>query len=397
MDAETRLGAAVLIVQRQHPYLSAALWAVRRVVADGLGTMAVDAGWRLFYDPAALNAWEVEELAGVVYHELCHLIRDHAGRASAIDRKDIWNMAADAEINDDIRTEDVALPDGTIFPWSFGQPPGKLAEEYYAALLGSRSEAEASGPAAGQCGGAATGEGMDGAEALGTNNWRVPPSIGAGEQEVIRRRVALEIDQHCRQAGSVPGHLARWAEARLEPRVDWRRELAALVRWGLAEVAGLVDYSYARPSRRQASAGRVVLPSLRRPVPRIAVVVDTSGSMTDEMLAVALAEIRGILAAAGARDGLDVLSVDADVQQRQRVTSASSTQLRGGGGTDMGVGLAAAARLSPRPEILVVVTDGFTPWPERPLRGIKTIVVQTDAAGSSPAWARTVVMPPDAA
>jgi predicted metal-dependent peptidase len=114
------------------------------------------------------------------------------------------------------------------------------------------------------------------------------------------------------------------------------------------------------------------------------------------MLSVALAEIRGILAAAGLRDGLDVLSVDAAVNARQRVVHAGTVRLEGGGGTDMGVGLAAAERLSPRPEIAIVVTDGYTPWPEHPPRGIRTIVVKTDARGTSPPWARTVVVPPDA-
>jgi predicted metal-dependent peptidase len=119
--------------------------------------------------------------------------------------------------------------------------------------------------------------------------------------------------------------------------------------------------------------------------------------MTEEMLSVALAEIRGILAAAGLREGVDVLSVDAAVNAQQRVTQAASARLRGGGGTDMGVGLAAAERLRPRPEIAIVVTDGLTPWPERPPRSIRTIVVKTDMRGSSPPWARVVTVPPEAA
>jgi predicted metal-dependent peptidase len=404
MDAEINLGAAVLIVQRKYPYLAAALWAVRRVRAPGLGTMAVDAGWRLFYDPATLERWDVDELSGVVYHELCHLLREHAGRGGFADRKDLWNLAADAEINDNLDGEDVALPHGAIYPSSFGAPDDRLAEEYYRRLLEHVAPISAAGPAAGACGGAATGEMMDGLEGVESaardgapgRAWRVPPPIGDGEQEVIRRRVARDVDEHRRSAGSVPGHLGRWANERLEPRVDWRRELAALVRWGLAQTAGLVDYTYARPSRRQACAGRVVLPSLRSPVPRVAAIVDTSGSMTEAMLSVALGEIRGILTAAGLREGLAVLSVDAAVHERQRVVRAESVRLTGGGGTDMGIGLAAAERLSPRPEIVVVVTDGYTPWPECAPRGIRTIVVKTDSRGTSPSWARTVVVPPDA-
>jgi predicted metal-dependent peptidase len=367
--------------------------------------MAVDAGWRLYYDPVALASWKVDEVSGVVYHEVCHLLRAHADRSSFADRKDLWNVVADAEINDDLKAEGVSLPGEPVYPRSFGQPAGKLAEEYYAVLQRHQLPPAPDGPAAGACRGAATGELLDGVERLVTalelagaerHSWRIPPAIEAGEQEVIRRRVARDIDEHQKFAGTVPCHLARWAAEHLEPRVDWRRELAALVRWGLAEASGMVDYSYGRPSRRQGRVGRVILPSLRRPVPRVAVVVDTSGSMTDAMLAVAVAEIRGILAAAGLREGVAVLSVDAAVKAHQRVARAESVWLEGGGGTDMGVGLAAVERTTPRPEIVVIITDGFTPWPERPPRGIRTIVVRTDARGTSPSWAHAVTVPPEA-
>jgi predicted metal-dependent peptidase len=130
----------------------------------------------------------------------------------------------------------------------------------------------------------------------------------------------------------------------LSPKVDWRRLLAAELRRAVREVTGAVDYSYRKPSRRSAVTGDVVLPALRRPVPEVAVVCDTSGSMTEDLLAMALAEVEGLLKGLGLTRQLRVLACDTAVGAAQRVSSARQVTLTGGGGTDMGAGIAASAR-----------------------------------------------------
>ena len=208
---------------------------------------------------------------------------------------------------------------------------------------------------------------------------------------MIRRDVARRIKEHSKGRGNTPGHWGRWADEKLRPKVNWRKELAAAVRHAMADVAGAVDYSYRRPSRRQGQVGngKVVLPSLRRPVPSVAVVVDTSGSMSDTMLAQALAEISGILRGLGQREGVTVLTVDTAVHASKKVFDARQVQLAGGGGTDMREGIEAATKLRPRPQVCVVVTDGYTPWPDTPPRGMKTVVALV-GDGDAPKWAKTL-------
>jgi predicted metal-dependent peptidase len=129
-------------------------------------------------------------------------------------------------------------------------------------------------------------------------------------------------------------------------------------------------------------------------VPEVAVVCDTSGSMSEDLLAMALAEVEGLLRAAGVARRLRVLACDTAVGPARRVTSARQVELVGGGGTDMGAGIAAAAALRPRPAITVVLTDGYTPWPDGPPRGMRVVVgLLGDDAPGAPGWARAVRVP----
>jgi hypothetical protein len=57
----------------------------------------------------------------------------------------------------------------------------------------------------------------------------------------------------------------------------------------------------------------------------------------------------------------------------------------------MGEGIVAAGALRPRPTVLSVLTDGFTPWPEEPPRGIRVIVGLLTEGPRARAWS-----PPDA-
>jgi predicted metal-dependent peptidase len=122
-------------------------------------------------------------------------------------------------------------------------------------------------------------------------------------------------------------------------------------------------------------------------------VLDTSGSMSDRMLAQCLGEVGGVLRSLGvARQSLRVVCCDAQAYEAQRVLDAGDVQLLGGGGTDMGAGLAHAAALRPRPDLIVVLTDGYTPWPARAPAGIRVVVGLLDPSGSTPPWAHPVLV-----
>jgi predicted metal-dependent peptidase len=183
---------------------------------------------------------------------------------------------------------------------------------------------------------------------------------------LIRDLAAKEIVEANKNRGSVPGDLARWANARLKPAVDWRKELRSVVSRHLGMQAGKTDYSYGRLPRRRIPG--VITPGMvqSRP-PSVAVVIDTSGSMGTTEIDQAVADLAGLLrAVTGSAVPLRVLACDAAVGEVQHLTSVKNLKLTGGGGTDMGVGIHAAATLRPTPDVIVTLTDGYTGWPTTP-------------------------------
>jgi len=106
-------------------------------------------------------------------------------------------------------------------------------------------------------------------------------------------------------------------------------------------------------------------PALRRRPPRVCVVVDTSGSVSDAELGGALLEVAAISRAVGGRrDLVTVVSCDAAAQSAHPLCRAEGITLIGGGGTDLRTGFARALRTRPAPDVVVVLTDGQTPWPD---------------------------------
>ena len=87
-----------------------------------------------------------------------------------------------------------------------------------------------------------------------------------------------------------------------------------------------------------------------------------------------------------------VLACDAAVGATSRVRRVEDVQLVGGGGTDMRVGIAAAEASRPHPDVVVVFTDGYTPWPERPTRArlVVAIIGFQSSTEHAPDWATTV-------
>jgi predicted metal-dependent peptidase len=407
-DASLRVMAARVIAQQRWPYVSALLFSLRlvQVPHEELPTMAVDRGWRMYYSPQFVLGEAPEALATVLLHEAMHCLQQHADRFEALNQPPtlhpIWNIAGDAAINETLDAARMPWPSVELVRFEtlsrYGVTPGMTTEGAFFALLDT-VESDGTWWTI-DCG--SVGGGLSRGYELPVTD-RTHPAVRSDQQAVVRDRVAHDILVRSRDHGDVPGGLLRWAQELLQPRIDWREALASRLRRDLAMVAGRRDYVYTRPSRRQDAMRRadstVLLPSMRQPAPpRVAVVVDTSGSITDPDLRDFAAELVGIARASGVSSGVSVIPCDAQAHHVQRIRARGDVErleLPGGGGTDMGEGLSACADLRPVPHIVVVFTDGCTPWPESHPRGVDAVtVVLSDSLqeGGVPSWANVILL-----
>lgn len=414
-DEWRRLRLARMAAVEAMPYFARALFALSPVAAPGLGTFAVDRHWRLYLDPKMLGTdegWSIPLAGAVLLHEVGHVLRDHGGRAEAVDcpvDRTMWNVAADAEINDDLIAAGVGLPGGVVTPNGIGCEDGHVAEVYYRHLVppGAPRSGADSDP----------GDGADDREddgygcGSGAGDAPVPgelpaaADLGSGKglstaaADLVKVAVARAVQQELTRSGAgrgtMPAGLARWAAAQLAPAVvPWPKVLRAAVRRAVEDQAGQVHHSWRRPNRRAPKG--VLLPTLRAPKIAVDLIIDTSASMGADDLAAALSETRAVLRRTGAT--VRVLCCDAAASAPRPVRSISDVRLTGGGGTDLRVGINAALAARPAGNVIVAFTDGGTPWPARRLPvPLVVALIGAHAVDTAPAWAKTVRVTPAAA
>ena len=222
------------------------------------------------------------------------------------------------------------------------------------------------------------------------------PTGGMSEQEMdtLRRVTAGKVQQWAKGRGHGAGSWSMWADSVLEePPVSPEELLRDALNQAREWASGRGDFTFGRmPHRRRVvGGGGIVPPGVVRPVPRVILMVDTSGSMGGDG-----PQVLGWVDAFCRESAtpVEIFCVDYDVKSTgmQNVSDVSDVQWTGGGGTDMRVGFQYLMKTGNIPDVLVVVTDGYTPWPARE-PGFRTVIALTQDSGSHykpPSWADVV-------
>lgn len=407
MSDQVLLARSRLSVEK--PYYALQLWSVAFFPRSDFhaltgSAIGVSKEWKCYYDPKWIaSKWSMEETVTVLEHELGHLLRLHSDRAEAIGlssefrrcktRKEWrravvvakyslhqrWNIAADAEINDDLK----GLPGDCVHPKSLGLPEGKSAEFYYQHMPKQ------------QQGGQGSGSSSDGQ----ARPWEDPSDPGgikvkAERNALVKQTLENIVKTHSKSPGKVAAGLERYATETLRPKpIPWDALLTSALRNACLTVRGRSDFTYRFPSRRQWLGRKlgVVFPAMADKLPRVGFLQDTSGSMDDEDLAEGIARMAEVLQSTRVQS-LTVLSCDCKVSWIKEIISTFSVKLSGGGGTDMRIGIDSAAKLRPRLDVLVVFTDGYTPWPSSPSPFKLIIVYSQGNSVTGPEWAINIRM-----
>jgi predicted metal-dependent peptidase len=364
------------------------------VAGTAVDISAATPGGEIIVAEWALQREDPAFLAEILAHEALHIVRADALTMGHLPQNNahVFNVAADAHIQEWIRAgdvldvalfgrinsaasdhfeEEVRVPDYPMISEILGETPENVARmttgEIYERLLQKRKD---KGKGKGHSKGCY-------APVIDPNN-----AMTEAEREVLAREVAEKILSR----GDVPLGLRRWAERILSGKErDVVRALKSLVSAATRQIPEF-ERTFQRPSRRlppELARQGIVLPGRRRKrAPRIVVVVDTSGSMSDSDLANALGLIYEITRAFGE---VVVMPTDADVHAVRRVTSDKSVPLIGGGGTDMGEALRRIESEKIPCDVAVVFSDCDTPWPsDRPR--FPVLVVHKGNSGSPPPW-----------
>lgn len=373
------------------PYFTSGIQHLVPREAPGLGTFGVTELGHLMVDPAILARLYVDEAGTLVLHEYLHIYFNHAERFREMVRKGLlessdhalWNQAADCEINDNLQEAGCIFPRDEVMggppttPDALDLPRHRPAEEYAVTLKKRQQDGDDGNPRPPEA-----GDDQDGA-------W---PACGSGagnpvagepepddadgrdptEMEMQRQSDSEQARDHQRAQGNVPSGIQQMVDSLLKPpKVRWDAELTTQVGQAVQHKAGSADYTFTKRSHHQSAMEwyfgeeAPVLPGMWAPLAKVALVIDTSGSMAQALKTV-VEEAQGILKTMGGMR-LTVIACDAKVHAVAEVKNVSelSQHMLGGGGTDFRPAFRAIEEMPKRdrPDVVVFATDGWGDYP----------------------------------
>lgn len=361
-DFSDELIQGLSIVISKHPFLAVLLLTLHRIEETTVVKRADTNQHTIRFNPDFMASLAPEQRAFAVGHEVLHTMLDHVGRASNYQKigygPDLkafnpkkWNQAADYVVNALLVDMGLKVP-----------PPNCLFDpRYNAESLVDDVYCDLPEPEDNDDNEEGDGEGEGGHGGFDQHRPVADNAPNAADVAVaVTQAVAAQ-----KATGNMPGSLQRFVDAMLKPSKSWAEELRDLLRVTL----GNDELSWARPNRRKLSLNAMLphdMPffpgTTGHGMGGVVIGIDTSGSVGQEELRQFMGELSGILTDCRP-EWLRVVwtdSVVAGVDAPESPADLVTLVPKGGGGTYMPAIFDWVDAEQLRPDICVVLTDGYT-------------------------------------
>ena len=312
-------------------------------------TAATD-GRHLFYNREFFGGLTTKQVEFVVAHEILHNVFDHMGRNEDRDRQ-IFNIAADYCVNGQLIRDHIGEQPPEIKIFHDTQHYNKSAEQVYDEIFEKYDDDQL----------AALGQLLDDhIDWEKDGNGR--PAYSKEELKQIRDEIREATMQaaNAAGAGNTPANVQRMIKELTEPKMNWRELLRQQIQSTIK-----TDYSFSRPNRKGWHTG-AILPGMKfDETIDIAVSLDMSGSITDEMSMDFITELKGIMDEY--KDyNIKLWCFDTKVYNEQDFDGYSGEdilnyEIMGGGGTDFMCNWEYMKEHDITPKKFIMFTDGY-PW-----------------------------------
>lgn len=345
------------------PFIGAVLIRLNLVpVVDFRCPTAATDGQTIFVDPDFYLKMSPGERRFLLAHEVWHIVYLHFLRGKDRER-DIFNMAADMEINFMLKQERFTVPSSALLPPLKWQRFN--AEELYHRLL---KENSASAPAVfdvhlepGRDDRPAEDENGDDELLVMDPDYQV--DFGSDPESSVREKVVEAAVQYEKQRGDLPGKLKRIVDRFRGGKLHWKELLAQYV---TSCFGG--SRRWLPPNRRYISSG-LYLQSRRDVRLQAILAIDTSGSTIGDFPLFA-GELTNLLNSFGQYE-LTVICCDAKIQSVETFSpenpfDGKKVKFKGCGGTSFKPVFDYVDKNLIDVQILIYFTDGFGDDPKKP-------------------------------
>lgn len=367
MNVQDRVKKAHISIMQHKKFcaFSGILACGKVTVSEAVPSAATD-GWNVIYNPKFVEEHMPTdpELRFLVLHEATHKAYRHmvTWRALHEECAPLANVAADHFVN--LHLQDTDDGEGFIKMPKLGiQPEQKYRGWSVQMIYNDLKQQLQQDPNGSGDGG---GDGMDEHDWQG-NEANGDPAKEAEQANEIQRAIRQGEILRKKLAGKGAGQADGVFGDLLNPKVDWRKLLREFV---TEYCAGRDESSWRRPNRRYLSQDIYMPTMVGTTMTRLAIVFDTSGSVFggDEMTRF-VTELKSIIESVKPTH-THVLYVDTAVAGHQVFEdgqfAVQDVKVKGGGGTDLPVAYGWLRENNIKPEAMVVLTDGYTPFGEQP-------------------------------